>query len=360
MLYTWNSKNLEDEREVALNRLMLLHGVYEDLSISSDPTLAEVEKLALTHMMKSPQLFELLQPQVMPDFYHWPLEHRMEKVVLMLSNTSSCFPSDHRALVRFLHPDGRCHPEQLRLEIPHTGRTALQEFVRAYFLTEREAFCQAYESVDYSHDGDASAASDASDDEHPYQDFRPQIWDQIRLFIRHIISIMDVSDLSAPALEGGTLLVHGLAWWKHFPFGCGRERPSRTWLRWYLRFWLEDLLEAGIDLEAYGKAEVAEFRPSRMLLSWPPRLCGQRGSSKGPYKWKGFRYGPRPEDWDLIWELDPAVEKFVGDFWAWVEDPPLAMPGAWVDDSDSEDSEDDGHSLAALCGDDAFYNMLLL
>ncbi|KAF3347841.1 hypothetical protein VdG2_04077 [Verticillium dahliae VDG2] len=43
-----------------------------------------------------------------------------------------------------------------------------------------------------------------------------------------------------------------------------------------------------------------------------------------------LRYGPRPEDWNLIWDMD--IEELACDFWEMIDEMPLPMPGAWVDD----------------------------
>lgn len=44
-----------------------------------------------------------------------------------------------------------------------------------------------------------------------------------------------------------------------------------------------------------------------------------------------FKYGPRPEDWHLIWGVDS--DEFAGEFWDLIENPPLRIPGGWVDDA---------------------------
>ncbi|KAH6880109.1 hypothetical protein B0T10DRAFT_551826 [Thelonectria olida] len=109
-----------------------------------------------------------------------------------------------------------------------------------------------------------------------------------------------------------------------------------------LQSWLEDLMEAGVDLEAYG----------RLQTTFEAEL------------WEGqeyivtlMSYGPRPEDWSF--ETSPGWEEY------WImceerypvlgsdsdENPPEAMPGGWVDsevdvgcdedDSGWDDDDDD-------------------
>jgi hypothetical protein len=170
--------------------------------------------------------------------------------------------------------------------------------------------------------------------------------------MRDMASIVDIGNLSAPdRMERRTALVWGIIAWRGMArwfryINSKTQKPRWCWkrlLREHIKFWLEDLLDAGHDLEVYGKAEMAVFHLQTWSLSvsecrqslahWPPKYhMDMKSSSEGPYRWRGFKYGPRPEDWDLIWELNPAVEEFVRDFWDWVENPPLVVPGAWVDD----------------------------
>lgn len=76
-------------------------------------------------------------------------------------------------------------------------------------------------------------------------------------------------------------------------------------LRDLVRDWVEALRDAGHDMEVYGKAEMSNLkrRDTWQSLAWHPKI--KEGSGEGPYRWKGFiRYGPHPEDWDLIWDFD--------------------------------------------------------
>jgi hypothetical protein len=102
------------------------------------------------------------------------------------------------------------------------------------------------------------------------------------------------------------------------------------------------LSAADHDLKAYGETEAAAFGDQHAAhsLTWPPpSRQGHSSARDGGYKWGGFSYGPRLDDWDLIWAWDPAVEELAGSFWASVEEPVLAMPGAWIDEDDPEYDE---------------------
>ena len=122
-----------------------------------------------------------------------------------------------------------------------------------------------------------------------------------------------------------------------------------------LYYWLLCLWRCGVDLEKYGALEQDIFlRHTRAHLDkfrWSygynadkfSKAPADRGDiqneqaharpvpiySLGP-RLKGFKYGPRPEDWSLIWDME--WEELVGDFWKMVEDRTVEMPGAWVDD----------------------------
>ncbi|KAH6990288.1 hypothetical protein EDB80DRAFT_168178 [Ilyonectria destructans] len=102
-----------------------------------------------------------------------------------------------------------------------------------------------------------------------------------------------------------------------------------------VRMWLEDLMEAGVDLEAYGELE-DEFLVEGAVerdLKFPDGSLYP--ASMGPYI-VCAEYGPRPEDW--IFEYDHCVEEYAGEFW-WVlanEERlmPGPMPGGWEDDDE--------------------------
>lgn len=106
-------------------------------------------------------------------------------------------------------------------------------------------------------------------------------------------------------------------------------------VRTVVRMWLEDLMEAGVDLEAYGELEDEFLFEGAVEIDLEFFDGSLYPASMGPYiAWT--EYGPRPEDW--IFEYDPCVEEYAGEFW-WVlanEERlmPGPMPGAWEDDDD--------------------------
>ncbi|KAK4658975.1 hypothetical protein QC762_0004070 [Podospora pseudocomata] len=100
-----------------------------------------------------------------------------------------------------------------------------------------------------------------------------------------------------------------------------------------LRAWLEDLHIAGIDLEEYGKATKAVFVDTGILQSrvWPVEPMCLPVQPEFEYVWKDIIYGPYPRDWLLVFEWDIAWEDFLRDFWEWIENPPMNIPGSWID-----------------------------
>ncbi|KAH8674930.1 hypothetical protein BGZ61DRAFT_520818 [Ilyonectria robusta] len=93
------------------------------------------------------------------------------------------------------------------------------------------------------------------------------------------------------------------------------------------------LMEAGVDLEAYGELEDEFLAVGAMETDLEFPDGSLYPASMGPYiVWA--EYGPRPEDW--IFEYDPCVEEYAGEFW-WVlanEERlmPGPMPGGWEDE----------------------------
>ncbi|KPM35107.1 hypothetical protein AK830_g11469 [Neonectria ditissima] len=113
-----------------------------------------------------------------------------------------------------------------------------------------------------------------------------------------------------------------------------------------LRKWLEDLFIVGVDLDEYGKAEknvLDDISPYERRLdphsgsqSWRTLVLKD---SIEYYKMldlrvQTFTYGTTPKDWTFVWDY-PTVE-FAAEFWELIENPPLQIPGSWVDDTDSE------------------------
>ncbi|KAF5511598.1 hypothetical protein CGCS363_v003594 [Colletotrichum siamense] len=91
--------------------------------------------------------------------------------------------------------------------------------------------------------------------------------------------------------------------------------------------WLEDAQASGIDLAEYGRRQLDIHNSGYESFDRRSNLGMIR--SGGP-RLISFMFGPRPQDWKLIW--DPDVEEFAGDFWDFTENPPLHIPGAYPED----------------------------
>lgn len=103
--------------------------------------------------------------------------------------------------------------------------------------------------------------------------------------------------------------------------------------------WLEDVERAGLDLVEYGRQEWEIFMgcDQLQLRRWFESVGWDDGEddcedviSPSGFRLQSFTYGPRPTDWALIWILD--AEEYAGEFWDNIENPPLLVPGGWVED----------------------------
>ncbi|KAH0425361.1 hypothetical protein CcaCcLH18_11017 [Colletotrichum camelliae] len=107
-----------------------------------------------------------------------------------------------------------------------------------------------------------------------------------------------------------------------------KRRLNRT-----MSSWLEDVQASGIDLAEYGRRELEIHNSSHQSFDrwWGLGMLQSADDYRlyGP-RLMSFIFGPRPQDWKLIW--DPDVEEFAGDFWELTENPPLHIPGAYPED----------------------------
>jgi hypothetical protein len=94
-----------------------------------------------------------------------------------------------------------------------------------------------------------------------------------------------------------------------------------------LYFWLRLLQQNGVDLINYGQQECQLIQQSQPQLGahWVNSI-----TYGVPERLLDIHYGPNPQDWHLVWDLD--VEQMAGEFWTSLQEPEFAMPGRWVDD----------------------------
>ncbi|KAK2044796.1 hypothetical protein LZ31DRAFT_553966 [Colletotrichum somersetense] len=108
------------------------------------------------------------------------------------------------------------------------------------------------------------------------------------------------------------------------------DMEKREWRRRISRavvMWLEDVQSSGTDLEEYGAAVRNLYLENAWLHTWKWEIPRGRGP-----RLVELTVGPVPEDWKLHWDWDFDDEEFAGEFWDTVENPPLRIPGGWVDE----------------------------
>ncbi|KAK1977449.1 hypothetical protein LZ30DRAFT_258666 [Colletotrichum cereale] len=91
--------------------------------------------------------------------------------------------------------------------------------------------------------------------------------------------------------------------------------------------WLEDVRSSGVSLDEYGAKVRKQYLDNTRLHTWRWHMLGRDKS--GP-QLVGLTIGPTAEDWKLHWDFDEA--EFAGDFWEMIENPPLRIPGGWIDE----------------------------
>ncbi|OTB17387.1 hypothetical protein K445DRAFT_276309 [Daldinia sp. EC12] len=94
--------------------------------------------------------------------------------------------------------------------------------------------------------------------------------------------------------------------------------------------WLKALALAGVDLEAYGQREYAILLDDYSLRYIVACSHSHSDILRLKIYLIHFKFGPKPEDWEFY--FNEPTDEFAGDFWKLVKDPPLRIPGAWVED----------------------------
>ncbi|OHF02475.1 hypothetical protein CORC01_02170 [Colletotrichum orchidophilum] len=154
-------------------------------------------------------------------------------------------------------------------------------------------------------------------------------WRKLARWILRGVSLERLSMKTFENWEGNhlTALFSALFLIKRSPRMCERDTSE------FLSMWLEDVQSSGKDLAKYGSQEKEIFMGDKLLQD--RRLDVLFDYSFPKISWTGMRlvsftYGPQPEDWKLVWGLE--AEEYAGDFWYLVENPPLRIPGGWVED----------------------------
>ena len=297
---------------MALHQLSLSQGVYDKMKESGGAWVIQ-------RMLGAPQVFDSMVANIFPDFYQWPLEHRTR----LLTCPWRFKDSRSKIVRRLFRPHGGFHPDDLLHRLPETGQTIFQWATESYYHRWMPIYTGPI-----------------------WRDHQINLFDTVYLkevmgLIHDIVAVSQYSDLSATGERGRTTaLLEGIRssteeatrFWIYSgqAYNAHEHRLTKRYAQQLVKDWLEVLRVGGKDLEVFGQAELT------ILLRHRSSGSPHWSTKRARYGWKGFTIGPRPEDWHLIWEWNPDVEGFVGDFWEWVENPPLAMPGSWVDDGDDD------------------------
>ena len=317
--YEMNVSSGNESQNLALHKLSLSQGVYDE--VANGGTLSDF--WVMQRMMGNLQVFDSIN--VFPDFYQRPLLLRID-ILIWLQDLL-----DWTTVTRLFRPHGGFYPEDLLHRIPRTGQTIFQWATKAYLYPKREIHrrMMIVEGPVWGH---------------YFSLFNKEDLEGARGLIHDIVAVSEYSDLSATGERGRTTaLLEGIRsstgavthlWISNGQaYNARVHRLAKGRVQLIVKDWLKVLWAGGKDLEVFGQAELTILLRHRSSGSPGWNTRGAR------YGWKGLTVGPRPENWHLIWEWDPDVEGFVGDFWEWIENPPLAIPGSWVDDDDDDDSD---------------------
>ncbi|KAK2057424.1 hypothetical protein LY76DRAFT_594219 [Colletotrichum caudatum] len=128
-------------------------------------------------------------------------------------------------------------------------------------------------------------------------------------------------DRSSPFFSGLRFL------YSHFIYFEMKKREWRRRMSRAVVMWLEDVRSSGIDLDEYGAAVRKQYLENAWLKTGEWEISEDRGP-----RLVDLTVGPMPEDWKLHLDWDFDDEEFAGEFWETVENPPLHIPGGWVDE----------------------------
>ncbi len=315
-------------------RLLLSKGIYDDVVDN------KMTWWTMSSMMGNARVFDLLVHRCFPRFYQCSLARRIQML-------NGCYVRhlDPKAIGRIFHPDGRFRPGDLCWRPgPSLGKTIFERLLDVYLTMRFHIWTVRTKSRTRCGCTDVCTAAFGKHDPGISPMLNVQIlahqWSKMRVIMREAVSVIDYDDFyDFRTTTGRTALLEGMAFFRRRMQGHTGPRQCRFWrheIQEMVRDWVEDLEAVGQDLRVYGRMELAAF------LDHTPSRQGRwfGGPRKAGYKWSGFTVGPRPEDWTLRWEWDPDVEGVVGEFWAHIEDPPLAVPGSWPEVDDDSDSDD--------------------
>ncbi|KAK4177758.1 hypothetical protein QBC36DRAFT_211011 [Triangularia setosa] len=300
--------DLNSEEKLAFHKTLISFGAYDEYSPHAH--------LAMVLIASDIAVVEPIFSEIFCDYYNWPWKERLQ-----LFWEFSFAVRDHDVGQRFLCRHGTLRAEDILAEVLTEMGSVLHNVAWMYFQSVMwiEHRCRRRCYVYKQKDTDVLRR-----------------WEMVRCVFRKVASITILPDFDARhPVNGLTPLLWGIALCRCPTFSPMMEY-QRCWkaaVQSSLRAWLQDLETEGIDLEEYGKATKAVFVETDILKSrtWPvDPMCKPEQAEFG-YVWKDIIYGPIPESWSLVFEWDIAWEEFLEDFWDWIDNPPMSIPGSWVD-----------------------------
>jgi hypothetical protein len=146
-------------------------------------------------------------------------------------------------------------------------------------------------------------------------------------------------------------IFHDVRWINRAWQRCSAQSPREP-----IRVWLEQLVEAGVDLIEYGRKESGLHLKHRVKKQWDYVDSFKESPTYGltifTLRLISFTYGPSPGDWQF-WFTEEMDFSFL-EFWHMVDHPEQGIPGAWNEydgygddeiwDEDSEDDSSDDES----------------
>lgn len=240
-------------------------------------------------LWQSPEAYQYVTRSLATTYYQLPLKVRY-------AHLDWCYV-DPQILLHDIQHDGGIKPADFSVILDTSGESSLQTLVSFYVRIQ------------------------AFDEESSWKEL-------VRWILQGVSSQRLSMQTSFVATKGKppyyTPLISGLYdnLWDH------SEYKRKTSL--FLRKWLEDVQISDHDLEEYGRREMEYFKCEVRLREERLRTWSETMEPDSGMRLVSFTYGPEPKDWKLVWSLE--AEEYAGEFWDLIENPPLRVPGAWVDE----------------------------
>ncbi|KAL2037036.1 hypothetical protein N7G274_010163 [Stereocaulon virgatum] len=259
---------------------------------------------------RNSELLDFIVTQFHPAFYRLPASHRFKSI--------SWVYVDPKLLLKVLTHNEVVSATLFLAQIHGSVHSSLHEFARLYFQ-------KCLNSLD---------TNGSVTNNHGFEEWRELLrW----MFVG--VSSEDICRKRHEPWEYVTPLLAAL-------LGCDPTLPETPTELQYtcrrlsaaIKAWLEDLLQAGVDLEAYGAQEWSLYRQDGWLQAWRWNNLtfdyeDSALNAEGPLL-VTLTYGPRPEDWTFQWDF--TTEEFATDSWETLDssqsENSTSMPGGWVYD----------------------------